>query len=127
MKTLRNKIILAVAALLISIPALAAPVSVGVEADFASRYIWRGFDVYGNGGAFQPSGFVTYAPTDAMSVTGSVWASYMHIHALGTPEWARAFTSLARAWRPVAAGRRTMDGHGNPPRKKSHGLAPAGA
>jgi uncharacterized protein (TIGR02001 family) len=74
--TLRTKIILAVAALLVSIPAFAAPVSVGVEADFASRYIWRGFDVYDNGGAFQPSGFVAYAPTDALSVTGSVWASY---------------------------------------------------
>ncbi len=76
MKTLRNKILLAVAVLAISIPALAAPVSVGVEADFASRYIWRGFDVYDNGGAFQPSGFVSYSPTEALSVTGSVWASY---------------------------------------------------
>ena len=59
MKSLRNKIILAVAVLAISIPAFSAPVSVGVEADFASRYIWRGYDVYDNSGAFQPSGFVS--------------------------------------------------------------------
>jgi cobyrinic acid a,c-diamide synthase len=29
-------------------------------------------------------------------VVGRVWASYLHLHALGTPTWARAFTSLAR-------------------------------
>jgi len=27
---------------------------------------------------------------------GRVWASYLHLHALGTPAWAGAFTSLAR-------------------------------
>ena len=29
-------------------------------------------------------------------VTGRIWASYMHIHALGTPEWAERFTAMAR-------------------------------
>jgi cobyrinic acid a,c-diamide synthase len=32
---------------------------------------------------------------DGLSV-GNVWASYLHLHALGTPRWAGAFTSLAR-------------------------------
>lgn len=30
-------------------------------------------------------------------VRGNVWASYMHIHASGTPSWAGKFTSLARS------------------------------
>jgi cobyrinic acid a,c-diamide synthase len=30
---------------------------------------------------------------------GSVWASYLHVHALGTPSWAVTFASLARSWR----------------------------
>jgi cobyrinic acid a,c-diamide synthase len=29
-------------------------------------------------------------------VTGRVWASYLHLHALGTPEWAPGLVSLAR-------------------------------
>jgi cobyrinic acid a,c-diamide synthase len=37
-------------------------------------------------------------------VRGRVWASYMHIHALGTPSWAAAFTSLARAHRGEMRG-----------------------
>lgn len=39
-------------------------------------------------------------------VSGNVWASYTHIHALGTPEWAAAMVAAARRHalaRPVAA------------------------
>lgn len=32
-------------------------------------------------------------------VVGNVWASYLHVHALGTPSWAATFTAQARAWR----------------------------
>jgi cobyrinic acid a,c-diamide synthase len=32
-------------------------------------------------------------------VAGRVWASYLHLHALGTPEWAPGFLALARACR----------------------------
>jgi cobyrinic acid a,c-diamide synthase len=32
-------------------------------------------------------------------VKGNIWASYLHVHALGTPAWAPAFVSLARAYR----------------------------
>ncbi len=54
---------------------------------------------------------------DGLSV-GNVWASYMHLHALGTPAWAGAFTSLARDQRSrkreAGARRRpgTVDGRG---------------
>jgi cobyrinic acid a,c-diamide synthase len=30
-------------------------------------------------------------------VRGHIWASYMHIHASGTPSWAQRFASLARS------------------------------
>jgi cobyrinic acid a,c-diamide synthase len=30
---------------------------------------------------------------------GSVWASYLHLHALGTPSWATSLTELARSYR----------------------------
>ena len=36
-------------------------------------------------------------------ITGNVWASYTHIHALGTPEWARGFLELARRFVRVPA------------------------
>jgi len=32
-------------------------------------------------------------------VVGRVWASYLHLHALGCPEWAEALTRLAREYR----------------------------
>jgi cobyrinic acid a,c-diamide synthase len=32
-------------------------------------------------------------------VKGRTWASYLHLHALGTPSWARGFVELARAFR----------------------------
>ena len=32
-------------------------------------------------------------------VKGRVWASYLHLHALGTPSWAASFAELARAYR----------------------------
>ena len=36
-------------------------------------------------------------------VSGTVWASYLHLHALGTPEWARGVVAAARR-RIVASG-----------------------
>ena len=36
-------------------------------------------------------------------VANNVWASYTHLHALATPEWARAFLSVVRRRAPVAA------------------------
>jgi cobyrinic acid a,c-diamide synthase len=38
---------------------------------------------------------------DGLSV-GRVWASYMHLHALGTPSWAAGFTALAHDHRSRA-------------------------
>lgn len=52
------------------------PVDLGVEVDYASSYIWRGFNVYGDGDAAQPSGYIGYAPSEALSMTAAVWASY---------------------------------------------------
>jgi cobyrinic acid a,c-diamide synthase len=43
-------------------------------------------------------------------VVGRVWASYLHLHALGTPEWARGVVALARTYQceraetPAACG-----------------------
>lgn len=61
-----------------SSPALAlGPVSMGVEADYASRYIWRGYDlVENNRPAFQPSATASYSPTDAATVSFNIWTSY---------------------------------------------------
>lgn len=39
-------------------------------------------------------------------VAGSVWASYMQLHALGSPEWAAGVVAAARAYRSRKAGRR---------------------
>ena len=36
-------------------------------------------------------------------VVDNVWASYTHLHALATPEWARAFLAVVRRRAPVAA------------------------
>ena len=36
-------------------------------------------------------------------VAGNVWASYTHLHALATPEWARSFLAAARRCAPMAA------------------------
>ena len=36
-----------------------------------------------------------FAGRDAV-VTANVWAAYTHLHALGTPQWARAILSAAR-------------------------------
>jgi cobyrinic acid a,c-diamide synthase len=46
-------------------------------------------------------------------VKGRVWASYLHVHALGTPTWAPSFLALARSYRKErgdAAGRDTGRG-----------------
>lgn len=34
-------------------------------------------------------------------VTGQIWASYLHLHALGTPAWAAGVVSAARGHRPA--------------------------
>jgi cobyrinic acid a,c-diamide synthase len=41
---------------------------------------------------------------------GNVWASYLHLHALGTPGWAPAVVALAGAGRNGIAGRATAAG-----------------
>jgi cobyrinic acid a,c-diamide synthase len=66
---------------------------------------------------------------------GRIWASYLHLHALGTPSWARAFTALAREHR---SGRERADRGGAEPAggpgehddttgPEGHGFAAAGA
>ncbi len=37
-------------------------------------------------------------------VKGRVWASYLHLHALGTPAWAPGLVGLARAWQSERPG-----------------------
>jgi cobyrinic acid a,c-diamide synthase len=37
-------------------------------------------------------------------VEGRVWASYLHLHALGTPAWAPGLVGLARAYRRERPG-----------------------
>lgn len=75
---------------------------------------------------------------DGLSV-GNVWASYLHLHALGTPAWAGAFTSLARDWRtrqrhgaarqPAGPAKETADAkrgeHDDATRSEDHGFAAA--
>ncbi len=65
---------------------------------------------------------------------GRVWASYMHLHALGTPAWAGAFTSLARDQRlgkrqgaSGASARGVLGDHDDATGPAGHGFAPAGA
>jgi cobyrinic acid a,c-diamide synthase len=41
---------------------------------------------------------------------GNVWASYLHLHALGTPGWAPAVVALAGAGRNGISGRATVSG-----------------
>lgn len=43
---------------------------------------------------------------------GNVWASYLHIHALGTPAWAPALVALARANREKGLGEAATAGRG---------------
>jgi cobyrinic acid a,c-diamide synthase len=45
-------------------------------------------------------------------VAGNVWASYFHIHALGTRSWAPAFVALAREYRDMAAHQAASAGGG---------------
>jgi cobyrinic acid a,c-diamide synthase len=65
-------------------------------------------------------------------VVGRVWASYLHLHALGTPTWAGAFTSLARdqqARMRHGAGRRpgSLGGRAQRvPRRHDDATRPAG-
>jgi cobyrinic acid a,c-diamide synthase len=41
-------------------------------------------------------------------VSGRVWASYLHLHALGTPSWATSLTALARSYRQERDGFRRL-------------------
>jgi len=70
--------IAAITAALSTAPALAlGPVSMGVEADYASRYIWRGYDlVEDNRPAFQPSVEASFSPVEAASISFNIWSSY---------------------------------------------------
>lgn len=53
------------------------PVTVGLEVDHVSRYVWRGYDlVEDNRPAVQPSGTVTWEPAENLSLFADVWASY---------------------------------------------------
>jgi len=40
-------------------------------------------------------------------VKGRVWASYLHLHALGTPDWADGLLRMARDYRAASSGRVT--------------------
>ncbi|MHC4225010.1 MAG: cobyrinate a,c-diamide synthase, partial [Planctomycetota bacterium] len=48
-------------------------------------------------------------------VSGRVWASYLHLHALGTPAWATSLTALARSYRQERAGSSSGRGSGGSP------------
>lgn len=51
--------------------------SVGIEVDYASKYIWRGFNLYGDSNpGVQPSAYLEYAVNDELSVGYSIWGSY---------------------------------------------------
>jgi len=51
--------------------------SLGVEIDYASRYIWRGFDLLpDNSPAVQPSAYLEYALSDQLSVGYLFWSDY---------------------------------------------------
>ncbi len=51
--------------------------SLGVGVDYASRYIWRGFDVLeDNSPAVQPSAYLEYALGDQLSVGYFFWGNY---------------------------------------------------
>jgi len=77
---------------------------------------------------------------DGLAV-GNIWASYLHLHALGTPSWARTFTSLAhdrRSRRGQSTARRHLgsvngqthensEEHDNPTGPEDHEFAPTRA
>ncbi|TLN14048.1 hypothetical protein FDZ71_08210 [bacterium] len=52
------------------------PVSVTAKADYASKYVWRGYDLYANGDAFQPSLTASVAPMDGLGLSLGAWGSY---------------------------------------------------
>jgi len=55
-------------------------------------------------------------------VRGRIWASYTHLHALGTPSWGTSFAAAAAAYRRERAG----DGNGNGFGQGGQGIAAAG-
>jgi cobyrinic acid a,c-diamide synthase len=63
-------------------------------------------------------------------VKGRVWASYVHLHALGTPAWATALTDLARVYRQErtnGSGGGAGDGNEDGAERGGQGVAAAGA
>ena len=56
-------------------------------------------------------------------VRGRIWASYTHLHALGTPSWGTSFAAAAAAYRRERAG----DGNGNGFGQGGQGIAATGA
>jgi len=62
---------------------------------------------------------------------GRVWASYLHLHALGTPEWATSFAALARIYHRERAMRGSAgacdDENGHESEQGDPGVAAAGA
>ena len=58
-------------------------------------------------------------------VKGNVWASYLHVHGLGTPGWATGFTKLARSVRGMTGSNGPAEPEGDVelPRggRKDHG------
>ncbi|MFU8858424.1 MAG: transporter [Deferrisomatales bacterium] len=70
--------------------------TLGLGADYASRYIWRGYDlVEDNRPAFQPSATVSLTPADALTLSFNVWASYGVSEPDSANEWDEVDYTLA--------------------------------
>ncbi len=74
--TMAKRIIILVA-LLVMVAGSAVQAQVGVDAsiDFVSKYMWYGYDVYDDHGAYQPSVSYTFVETDMGSFGGKIWGS----------------------------------------------------
>lgn len=60
----------------------ASSLSLGVEVDYASRYIWRGYDLLeDNSPAVQPMAYVDLALSDSLSVGYFFWGNYRLVSA----------------------------------------------
>jgi len=96
MKLSKLALTLGAVSLLFASSALAlGPVSIGVNADYASRYVWRGFDIYSNGDAFQPSASAAYSPIEPLEISFGIWGSY---DVDGMKEWTEIDYTLAASY-----------------------------